>query len=37
MFLECNRILDGLALRGHENVLDMGCGRGAVVTAMRAA
>ena len=31
-FLEWNRILDGLRLRGDEAVLDMGCGRGAVLT-----
>ncbi|MBV9770110.1 MAG: class I SAM-dependent methyltransferase [Bryobacterales bacterium] len=33
-FLEWNRILDGLRLRGDEAVLDMGCGRGAVLTAV---
>ncbi len=33
-FIEWNRILDGLALRGDERVLDMGCGRGAVLTAV---
>jgi SAM-dependent methyltransferase len=33
-FLEWNRILDGLRLRGDESVLDMGCGRGAVLTAV---
>ncbi|MGE5813315.1 MAG: class I SAM-dependent methyltransferase [Acidobacteriota bacterium] len=33
-FLEWNRILDALGLRGHEEVLDMGCGRGAVLTAI---
>ena len=33
-FLEWERILDGLALRGDERVLDMGCGRGAVLTAV---
>ena len=33
-FLEWNRILDGLRLRGDERVLDMGCGRGAVLTAV---
>ena len=33
-FLEWNRILDGLGLRGDEAVLDMGCGRGAVLTAV---
>jgi SAM-dependent methyltransferase len=32
-FLEWDRILDGLHLRGDEEVLDMGCGRGAVLTA----
>jgi SAM-dependent methyltransferase len=32
-FIEWNRILDGLGLRGDESVLDMGCGRGAVLTA----
>jgi ubiquinone/menaquinone biosynthesis C-methylase UbiE len=32
-FIEWERILDGLALRGDETVLDMGCGRGAVLTA----
>jgi ubiquinone/menaquinone biosynthesis C-methylase UbiE len=32
-FLEWNRILDG-RLRGDESVLDMGCGRGAVLTAV---
>ena len=33
-FLEWSRILDGLRLRGDEAVLDMGCGRGAVLTAV---
>jgi arsenite methyltransferase len=33
-FLEWNRILDHLHLRGDEQVLDMGCGRGAVLTAV---
>jgi hypothetical protein len=33
-FLEWNRILDHLHLRGDEGVLDMGCGRGAVLTAV---
>lgn len=33
-FLEWNRILDCLRLRGDEEVLDMGCGRGAVLTAV---
>jgi arsenite methyltransferase len=33
-FLEWNRILDRLRLRGDEEVLDMGCGRGAVLTAV---
>ena len=33
-FLEWNRILDRLRLRGDEAVLDMGCGRGAVLTAV---
>jgi arsenite methyltransferase len=33
-FLEWEAILDGLALRGDEAVLDMGCGRGAVMTAV---
>src|SRR3954469_22648748 len=33
-FLEWDRILDGLQLRGGEQVLDMGCGRGAVLTAV---
>ena len=35
-FLEWERILDGLRLRGDEHVLDMGCGRGAVLTAVAA-
>ena len=33
-FVEWARILDGLQLRGDERVLDMGCGRGAVLTAV---
>lgn len=33
-FLEWERILDRLQLRGDEAVLDMGCGRGAVLTAV---
>ncbi len=33
-FIEWERILDGLHLRGDENVLDVGCGRGAVSTAV---
>ena len=33
-FLEWDRILDRLRLRGDEEVLDMGCGRGAVLTAV---
>ncbi len=33
-FLEWDRILDGLHLRGDEVVLDMGCGRGAILTAV---
>src|SRR3954453_417261 len=33
-FLEWDRILDQLHLRGDEAVLDMGCGRGAVLTAV---
>jgi arsenite methyltransferase len=33
-FFEWARILDGLQLRGDERVLDMGCGRGAVLTAI---
>jgi SAM-dependent methyltransferase len=32
--VEWERILDRLALRGDERVLDMGCGRGAVLTAV---
>jgi ubiquinone/menaquinone biosynthesis C-methylase UbiE len=31
-----NELLDGLDLRGDERVLDMGCGRGAVLTAVAA-
>ena len=33
-FLEWDRILDQIQLRGDEKVLDMGCGRGAVLTAV---
>src|ERR1022692_3710335 len=33
-FLEWDRILDHLHRRGDEGVLDMGCGRGAVLTAV---
>jgi arsenite methyltransferase len=33
-FIEWDRILDRLRLRGDEEVLDMGCGRGAVLTAV---
>src|SRR5471030_2435728 len=33
-FLVWDEILDGLHLRGDEHVLDMGCGRGAVLTAV---
>jgi len=33
-FLEWERILDRTHLRGDEVVLDMGCGRGAVLTAV---
>ena len=33
-FLEWERILDRAALRGDERVLDMGCGRGAVMNAV---
>ena len=33
-FLEWERILDRVHLRGGESVLDMGCGRGAVLTAV---
>jgi arsenite methyltransferase len=33
-FREWEQILDGLSLRGDEEVLDMGCGRGAVLTAV---
>jgi len=33
-FVEWARILDGLRLRGDERVLDMGCGRGAVLMAV---
>src|SRR5689334_1888008 len=29
-----NEVLDGLQLRGDERILDMGCGRGAVLTAV---
>src|SRR5215470_1942234 len=32
-FIEWERILDGLHLRGDETVLDLGCGRGAVLMA----
>ena len=32
-----NSILDALQLRGDERVLDMGCGRGAVLIALRSA
>src|SRR5262249_14288427 len=35
-FVEWERILDGLHLRGDERVLDVGCGRGAVLTAVAA-
>jgi arsenite methyltransferase len=35
-FAEWERILDGLHLRGDERVLDLGCGRGAVLTAAAA-
>jgi SAM-dependent methyltransferase len=35
-FIEWARILDALALRGDERVLDLGCGRGAVLTAVAA-
>jgi hypothetical protein len=35
-FLEWERILEKLRLRGDERVLDMGCGRGAVLTAVAA-
>jgi len=35
-FIEWERILDGLQLRGDERVLDIGCGRGAVLTAAAA-
>jgi len=35
-FAEWDRILDGLHLRGDERVLDLGCGRGAVLTAAAA-
>jgi arsenite methyltransferase len=35
-FLVWNELLDGLHLRGDERVLDMGCGRGAVLTAVAA-
>ncbi|MDZ4797519.1 MAG: methyltransferase domain-containing protein [Bryobacteraceae bacterium] len=33
-FFEWERILDRIHLRGDERVLDMGCGRGAVLTAV---
>jgi arsenite methyltransferase len=33
-FIEWERILNGLHLRGDEKVLDMGCGRGAVLVAV---
>jgi arsenite methyltransferase len=33
-FLEWDRLLDDAGLRGDERVLDMGCGRGAVLTAV---
>jgi len=33
-FQAWNEILDGLQIRGGEHVLDMGCGRGAVLTAV---
>jgi arsenite methyltransferase len=33
-FVEWDRILDNLRLRGDEQVLDLGCGRGAVLTAV---
>jgi SAM-dependent methyltransferase len=33
-FIEWDRILDSLRLRGDESVLDMGCGRGAVLAAV---
>jgi arsenite methyltransferase len=33
-FVEWDRILEGLRLRGDERVLDMGCGRGAVLTSV---
>src|SRR4029453_13755773 len=33
-FEEWDRLLDGLSLAGTERVLDMGCGRGAVLTAV---
>jgi cyclopropane fatty-acyl-phospholipid synthase-like methyltransferase len=33
-FIEWERILDRLQLRGDEHALDMGCGRGAVLTAV---
>jgi SAM-dependent methyltransferase len=33
-FIEWERILDELSLRGDEHVLDMGCGRGAILTAV---
>ena len=33
-FVQWEHILDGLKLRGDEAVLDIGCGRGAVLTAV---
>src|SRR5215204_744202 len=33
-FVEWNAILNALGLNGHERVLDIGCGRGAVLTAV---
>jgi len=33
-FIEWERILDRLSLRGGESILDIGCGRGAVLTAV---
>lgn len=35
-FIVWDRLLDGMKLRGDERVLDMGCGRGAVLTAVAA-